>query len=59
MHTHTQPGVPYRIASLVAPHGSENATSSGGDPDASSYDGHGGGGMPDEDWYQFSFVEGW
>jgi len=50
----SEPGVPYRIATLEAPHGSYNATPSADQPDA-SYDAHPG--MPTNDWFQFHYEE--
>lgn len=47
-----EPGIPYRIASLEAPHGSHSATSETTQPDA-SYDAHPG--MPANDWFQFHY----
>ena len=50
-----QPGIPYRVASLEAAHGSFNETSDYTQPDA-SYDAHPG--MPTNDWFQFTYQEG-
>lgn len=49
-----EPGIPYRIATLQAPHGSYNATAKAEQPDA-SYDAHPG--MPTDDWFQFHYEE--
>mmetsp|Transcript_4629 Transcript_4629/g.8222 ORF Transcript_4629/g.8222 Transcript_4629/m.8222 type:complete len:733 (-) Transcript_4629:125-2323(-) len=50
----TEPGIPYRVATLQAPHGSFNATSKMSQPDA-SYDAHPG--MPSDDWFQLHYQE--
>eukprot|EP00581_Thalassiosira_minuscula_P018176 CAMPEP_0183715224 /NCGR_PEP_ID=MMETSP0737-20130205/9545_1 /TAXON_ID=385413 /ORGANISM="Thalassiosira miniscula, Strain CCMP1093" /LENGTH=824 /DNA_ID=CAMNT_0025944313 /DNA_START=105 /DNA_END=2579 /DNA_ORIENTATION=+ len=50
----SEPGVPYRVASLEAPHGSYDPTSQTEQPDA-SYDAHPG--MPSNDWFQFHYEE--
>ena len=51
----TEAGIPYRIATLEAPHGSYNATSKTTLPDA-SYDTNTG--MPTMDWFQLHYEEG-
>ncbi|KAL9182266.1 hypothetical protein ACHAXT_012918 [Thalassiosira profunda] len=50
----TEPGIPYRVASLEANHGKYDATSETTQPDA-SYDANTG--MPSNDWFQFHYEE--
>lgn len=56
-----EPGIPYRIAALTAPHGSDTEIKPGhclGPCPDPPYNSKQNNGMPPMDWYQFSFVEG-